>query len=189
MAESHIRIDEGIKRGPRKSRNGIRRRDPKTGQSAAVIPTNLLPATVLERYLSDEKTSEIALSYGISRSRLHQWLLEHAEEHWRKAQVARAVTALEQSKDDLASAQDPLTLARAREQMRGAQWELERLFSRLYGQKQEVTVDVRVTIDSTVLEQANTLIGQYKEVSMLSSPTDTDEGVALLSDPTPDPGV
>jgi hypothetical protein len=37
------------------------------------------------------------------------------------------------------TASDPLSLARARESLRSAQWELERLFSRLYGQKQEVT--------------------------------------------------
>lgn len=144
--EAHVRIDEGQKRGPRKSRNGIRKRDPKTGQSASVIPLDLLPATVLERYLSDEKTSEIALSYGISRSRLHQWLLEHAEDSWRKAQVARAITGLENAKDMLQEASDPLELARARELLRSSQWELERLFSRLFGQKQEVNVTGQITI-------------------------------------------
>jgi cob(I)alamin adenosyltransferase len=49
---------------------------------------------------------------------------------------------MEQAKDDLGTADDPLTLARAREQLRSAQWELERLFSRLYGQKQEITHNV-----------------------------------------------
>lgn len=137
---AHLRIDEGIKRGPRKSRNGVRKRDPITGQSMAVIPKDLLPAQVIERYLADEKTSAIAASYGISRSRLHQWLLEHAEDHWKKAQVARAITALDEAKDGLEVAGDPLELARAREQLRGAQWELERLFSRIFGQKQEITV-------------------------------------------------
>ena len=136
----HIRIDEGVKRGPRKPRNSILRRDPVNGQAMAVIPHDLLPATVLDRYLSDERTADIAASYGVKRSRLNQWLLEHAEEHWRKAQVARAVTAMENAKDTLEVAGDPLTLARARELLRAAQWELERLFSRLYGQKQEVTV-------------------------------------------------
>ena len=152
MSEAHVRIDEGMKRGPRKlpNRNGVRRRDPKTGQSIAVIPKDLLPGTVLERYLSDEKTSTIAQSYGISRSRLHQWLLEHAEDHWRKAQVARAVTALEQSKDELDSAADPLELARAREKLRGAQWELERLYSRLFGQKQEVVHSGTVTVSNAL---------------------------------------
>jgi hypothetical protein len=46
---------------------------------------------------------------------------------------------MEQAKEDLQTAADPLSLARAREALRSAQWELERLFSRLYGQKQEVT--------------------------------------------------
>lgn len=158
------RIDAGIKRGPRKSRNGVRKRDPITGQSLAVIPKDLLPSTVLDRYLADEKTSEIALSYNISRSRLHQWLIEHAEEHWKKAQIARAVTALDKAKDGLEEADDPLELARAREQLRGAQWELERLYSRVFGNK--INVNNEVTIkdeDRMLLADASSLLGMFRE--------------------------
>lgn len=139
---NHVRIDEGVKRGPRKKVPTVHKRDPETGRALAVLPEDLLPAEVIDRYLSDERTADIAAAYGVKRSRLNQWLLEHAEEPWRKAQVARAVTAMEQAKDDLGTADDPLTLARAREQLRSAQWELERLFSRLYGQKQEITHNV-----------------------------------------------
>jgi hypothetical protein len=180
----HVRIDEGVKRGPRKlpQRNGIKRRDAKTGQALKVMPADLLPAEVIDRYLGDERTADIAASYGVARSRLNQWLLENAEEVWRKAQVARAITSLERSKDELETAQDPLTLARARETLRGAQWELERLFSRIYGPKQEVTVNHNVTVEHTVHEDALSLLKSFKaqvidstEVSMLSPPTE-DEG-------------
>lgn len=164
MTEAHVRIDDGMKRGPRKSRNGVRKRDPETGQSMAVIPADLLPATVLQRYLGDESTAVIAASYGVSRSRLHQWLLEHAEDHWKKAQVARALTALEKAKDGLDGADDPLELARAREQLRGAQWELERLYSRIFGIKQELTVDIshHVTIEHTLEAGAADLLARIR---------------------------
>lgn len=137
----NVRIDKGVKRGPRKTTNSIKARDPETGRCLQIIPKDLLPSTVIDRYLADERTADIAASYGIKRSRLNQWLLEHAEEDWRKAQVSRAVTAMENAKDALEVASDPLMLARAREQLRAAQWELERLFNRLFGQKQEVTIN------------------------------------------------
>jgi hypothetical protein len=162
---AHVRIDEGVKRGPRKLgrgyRGSIKKRDPETGQVMRVMPTDLVPATVIERYLSDERTADIAASYGVARSRLNQWLIENAEDVWRKAQVARAVTSLETAKDQLGAAEDPLTLARAREQLRGAQWELERLYSRLFGVKQEITHSVSVTVESEVLSEFNSLLSHY----------------------------
>ena len=141
----HVRIDEGIKRGPRKKTSDrwkrIKSRD-SVGQALAVIPADLLPAQVLDRYLSDERIADIAASYGVKRSRLNQWLLEHAEEHWRKAQIARAITLKEEAQEELASAADPLTLGRARERLRSAQWDLERVFNRVYGQHIHQTIDI-----------------------------------------------
>jgi hypothetical protein len=177
----HTRIDEGVKRGPKRrlpNRNGVRRRDPLTGRSLAVIPADLLPSQVLDRYLSDEKTSVIAESYGISRSRLHQWLLEHAEEHWKKAQIARAITALEEAKEGLELAGDPLELARAREQLRSAQWELERIFSRIYGQKQEVTLNVSADLGER-LRRAQERVIEHGEAAALPQSSAANEGEVI----------
>ena len=144
MTQAHIRIDEGVKRGPRKSipqRMGIHKRDPQTGQALQVMPAHITPQMVIARYLDDERTADIAQSYGIKRSRLNQWLLDNAIDSWKSAQIARAVTALEQAKDDLAAAAEPLALGRAREQLRSAQWELERLYARMFGQQSHVTIE------------------------------------------------
>ena len=142
-------------------RNGIKARNA-LGQATASIPSDLAPSVVIHRYLSDERTADIAASYGVARSRLNQWLLQHAEEPWRQAQVARAITAKEQAQDDLDEAQDPLTLARARERLRGAQWDLERLLSRLFGPKQEVTIDHRITVEHSITDSADLLLASYK---------------------------
>ncbi len=140
----HTRIDEGVKRGPRKipQRMGIKKRDPVNGQALRVMPADLQPEQVIDRYLQDERTQDIARSYGVERSRLNQWLLKNASEQWRDAQIARAVTAHEQAKDELAAASDPLSLGRAREQLRAAQWELERLYARMFGQQTHVTMEI-----------------------------------------------
>ena len=147
--ESHVRIDEGIKKGPRKPRkprNTIKARDAKTGQALSIIPKDLKPETVLARYLGDERTADIAASFNVTRPALNMWLLDHAEDGWKKAQIARAVSRKESAEDEIEDAADPLTLARAREKLRGAQWDLERVFNRIYGQKQEVTHTGTVTV-------------------------------------------
>lgn len=141
----HIRIDEGVKRGPRKKplnpAANIKLRDPKTGRALAVIPKDLKPEEVIDRYLADERTADIAASYGVARSRLNQWLLEHAEEPWKRAQIARAITLRDQAEDDVGCAADPLALGRAREMLKSAQWQLERLCARLFGQQTHVTIE------------------------------------------------
>src|SRR3990167_6445210 len=71
------------------------------------------PLTILQRYLSDESTSAIAADYGVTRQALGQFLLKHAEEEWKEAQVARAIARKEKAEDDLETAKDPLSLARA----------------------------------------------------------------------------
>lgn len=94
------------------------------------------PKTILQRYLSDESTKEIAASYGVTRQALGQFLLKHAEDDWKAAQVVRALARKESAEDDLETAADGLSLARARERLRAAQWDLERVCRRIYGQDQ-----------------------------------------------------
>lgn len=106
---------------------------------------------VLARVVNDEKLADIAKDLGLSRSALNMALLEYAEEDWKKAQVARAQTRLDRSRDyrermaaifdkdatpeeianGIACTTETLTLARDEE--KSAQWELERLCKRLYG--------------------------------------------------------
>lgn len=142
----------------RKPRKTIKARDPKTGQALSVIPLDLSPATVLARYLGDERTADIAASFNVTRPALNMWLLEHAEDGWRKAQVARAVSRKESAEDEIEKADDPLTLARAREKLRGAQWELERLYSRLFGQKQEVKIEMNVDLAGRLIRARERVI-------------------------------
>jgi len=94
------------------------------------------PKTILVRYLSDQSTAEIAKDYGCTRQCLGQFLLKHAEEDWKEAQVARAIARKEKAEDDLEVANDPLSLASARERLKAAQWDLERVCRRIYGQDQ-----------------------------------------------------
>lgn len=104
------------------------------------------PRTILLRYLSDETTLTIANDYGVTRQALGQYLLRHAEEDWKQAQVARAIARKEKAEDDLQTARDPLELAKARELLKSAQWDLERVCKRIYGQDYNVNLNVSLDL-------------------------------------------
>jgi hypothetical protein len=103
------------------------------------------PKAILLRYLSDESTEVIAADYGVTRQALSQFLLRHAEDDWKEAQVARAIARKEKAEDDLETAADPLALAKARELLKAAQWDLERVCRRIYGQDHNLNINLNVT--------------------------------------------
>ena len=95
------------------------------------VPTDDL----LKRYLSDESTADIAASYKVTRQALSRYLIRNAEDQWKDAQVARAIARKEAAEDAMEVAQDPLALAKARELLKAAQWDLERVCRRIYGEE------------------------------------------------------
>lgn len=120
--------------------------------------------TVLARYLGEESTKEIAQSLGVTRSALNYWLLEYAEKEWKSAQVVKALKRKEDAEDDMETAADALTLARARERLKAAQWDLERVCRRIYGQ--DVTPDqlgrVSITLNIGGREPLDVVAEQQK---------------------------
>jgi hypothetical protein len=129
------------------------------------------PKTILQRYLSDESTKSIAADYGVTRQALGKFLLAVAEDEWKSAQVARAIARKEQAEDDLEdirgqiqTAPDDLTIKRltltvshARERLKSAQWDLERVCRRIYGQDSptsaqavQININLRRALDVVV---------------------------------------
>lgn len=92
------------------------------------------PKDVLERYLAEEKTADIAASLGVTFAGLSHWLIQHAEGEWKSAQIVLALKRKMLADERLETAENALELARAREQLRSAQWDLERVCRRIYGQ-------------------------------------------------------
>ena len=105
------------------------------------------PKTIIALYLTGQDSSQISRQLGITRQALSQWLLKHSEDDWKTAQhvmaeerKARANDTLDQARDDLEActdiAQTTLYLARVRAaeaSLKSAQWELERVSRRIYG--------------------------------------------------------
>jgi hypothetical protein len=99
---------------------------------------------VLDRYIGGEQVAAMAEEYNTSDVTIYALLLREREQDWADIQTARALARLERNQNALAVAEDALSLARARELVRSAQWELERLLRRLYGQEQNVNINVSV---------------------------------------------
>jgi predicted DNA-binding protein YlxM (UPF0122 family) len=131
------------------------------------------PKTILQRYLSDESTKDIAASYGVTRQALGQYLLKHTEAEWKDAQVARAIARKEQAEDNLEAIgakietadreqRDRLTLslAHARETLKAAQWDLERVCRRIYGQDVSPDQLGRISITLNIGDKPLDVVGE-----------------------------
>lgn len=108
---------------------------------------NVSPQEVLDRYLAEETSTEIAASLGVTRAALSYWLLEVAESEWKSAQLVKAIRRKEDADSLIDTASNPLDLARARESLRSAQWDLERVCRRIYGQDQPANLGQAVQIN------------------------------------------
>jgi len=130
-------------RPPRKQKLAILPKVPQTIDSKALeVLKGKDPVEILERYMSDESTGDIAGFYGITRQALSQYMLRHAEDAWKEVQAARAIARKEAAEDEIETAQDPLQLAKAREKLKAAQWDLERICRRIYGQDHNLNVNL-----------------------------------------------
>jgi hypothetical protein len=94
---------------------------------------NVKPTDILARYLAEETSTQIAKSLGVTKAALSYFMLKHAETEWKDAQVVKALTRKENAENYLETADNPLDLARGRELLKAAQWDLERVCRRIYG--------------------------------------------------------
>ena len=125
----------------------------------ASLPDQELAATLdeaIERYGSGVSVYVIAAEMGVEHTTLYRHLIKHREEQWRVAKVSRALAELEEAEDELKIAPDALALSRARERCRAAQWQLERLMRRIYGQDvpaatQAVQININLRRDAETL--------------------------------------
>ena len=181
MAEAHVRIDEGVKRGPRKRLGKLTKPSHLADIGTWVIPKDLNPDAVIQQYLSEATTSQIARQYGVSRKAMTKWLREQRPKEWKQAQIVRALALKEDSEDGMMSADDALSLARNRELLKAAQFDLTALDPDYQPKQQvEIAVDHRVTVEHGLSESALTLFESMRGISPVNQPLITDS-----SDPDP----
>jgi hypothetical protein len=94
------------------------------------------PKDILDRYLKGETSTQIAETLNVTRAGLSYWLLKNAEEQWKDAQVVKAIRRKEDAEIALDEAKDVFEVSKAREILKSAQWDLERICRRIYGTDQ-----------------------------------------------------
>lgn len=92
------------------------------------------PRDILERYLNGESTPQIAASFGVTKQALSLWLITKAENDWKASQLVKAIERKDKAEELIETAATMLDLTRGREMLRSAQWDLERVCRRIYGQ-------------------------------------------------------
>ena len=106
-----------------------------------------LAQEALERYYAGEEIRAISQDFGCSYVTVYSLLFQMCEDAWRDAQVSRAMARhadalaeLDGIKGKINAATEVLDVAKQREllkvaevRLKSAQWELERLLRRLYG--------------------------------------------------------
>ena len=108
----------------------------------ATVAVSKLPAIeqaalaqeLLNDYLTTGNMADLAKQRGFSPASGYSLLIRFHEQAWKDAQIGKALETLEAAEGQMVQAKDGLELSRAEKLVKSAQWKLERLLSRLYGQ-------------------------------------------------------
>ena len=170
-SEAHLRIDEGIKRGPRKKVD----RQPKaalTGQFLPKFTPEQRQAILEDTYQAiqaGETTDSIGQRYGITGRAIRHWLLDdpkadQARKTLINGELARTLDEMKQAR----FADSPLPLACAREEFRAWSWIAERRESQLYSQRTHIEVANQPLskVDAELLGSAQELLKLFKARSV-----------------------
>lgn len=126
------------------------------------VPKWFNPKDILEQVIDGKSTQDIALALGTTRDRLVYYLTTRAPDDWREAQLLRALRRKEEAEDAIDNSTDLLQLHRAREKLKSAQWDLERVCRRIYGDVKEpqnnnpviININLRPGRETRVIEPA-----------------------------------
>lgn len=95
---------------------------------------------ILAQLVEGKRTEDIAACLDVSREKLVYFLRTRAPEDWKEAQVIRSIRRKEEAEDEIDTAGDMLELQKAIAKLKSAQWDLERVCRRIYGEAKEPSV-------------------------------------------------
>lgn len=110
--------------------------------SAPSIIAHLDPQPILDRIHRGESLRTIAADLGVSNVGLRAWLLREDAEQYQHVITAALALRVAEADEELDSASDNISIARAREQCRFSRMDLERRRPLLYGQKAQQAINI-----------------------------------------------
>jgi hypothetical protein len=105
------------------------------------------PKKILLQVIDGKKTEEIANTLGTSKDRLTFYLRKHAPTDWIEAQIIRELRRKDEAEDDIDNANDAIQLNKAIAKLKSAQWSLERVYRRVYGDVKETPSEKPIQIN------------------------------------------
>lgn len=105
---------------------------------------------IIERLQTGERVNEIAASFGITGPAITQYLSHDPE--YQAARESGTERILDKAEDAIDRAEDPLSLARARESWKAKSWRAEREFAHRWGARPTTAVQVN-TSSITLVER------------------------------------
>ena len=125
---------------------------------------------VLDAYELGEPITHIAKRLGISDQAVYRAILQNIPDQWQAYQSAKAISDLDKASDALDASKDNVAVSRTREQIKLAQWKLERTARSIYGDRQEVTVNAENMAD--LLLAVSTKMLKEKQINSLPNRSD-----------------
>lgn len=130
------------------------------------------PKKILAQYVSGQKTEDIAQRLGVDARTLRYHLASHSPEDWKAAVLLTALNRQQEAEDEIDEAKDMLALRKAETKLKSAQWNLERVCRRIYGdvkeapQQQPVMISINLRRDDDTpgrtIEVPNTFVGAHQ---------------------------
>lgn len=166
----HVRIDEGVKRGPRKNKTkrakttkaeitantpATRPRDEETKRFLSILPADLDDAEIFRRLAAGERISQIAKEYGVTPEAFY--MRYQGNQAYLQARENGTDSRLDKGEDEIDLSTDPFSLTRGRELFNAAFRRAQVEFPHRWGQKQEVTLrvpEVALRFGSRVIHSA-----------------------------------
>jgi hypothetical protein len=101
---------------------------------------------LVHRYLNGESLQAIADNTHHCFRTIYRWLLREAGPDYESLQTDALISRVADADYELSIAADKVSVARAREQAKFARMDFERRRPKLYGPKQDIDVDNRITV-------------------------------------------
>jgi hypothetical protein len=118
---------------------------PNALEPVATSPAKPVP-DIVQRYLDGESLNDIAATERKSHQAIYKFLLKECGPEWDEMVTDALISRIADADTELMNAADKVAVARAREIARFARMDFERRRPKLYGPKQELNIDEKVTV-------------------------------------------
>ncbi len=113
---------------------------------AVSAPSLLLPQ-IISRYIAGESMQTLAAECRVHRHTIYNWIFSGVgDQQYERIVTEAMINRIAEADQELDDSDTLFAIARAREKMRFTRMDLERRRPKLYGPKQEMSSDSRITV-------------------------------------------